>query len=197
MVVLHQPTVYHPLCLQALLVHKLYLSRNLFITREASVCQAQLHPLWCFFTGQMHLVHNYSKVLNFNKSYFSSGSTLLDGNPFSLTGKLTTWHPVILMSYIALEQSLIKIVYTTYAALQFIVQFSGQMYLLALPFDSHGSSNQVYQILLNKGCESHQIAANQAACSLVCTASSPHPFVAYTSGCTVNIHCAAHTKEHL
>lgn len=68
-----------------------------------------------------HLAHKYSKVLNFNKHYFSDRPTLLDGNPFSLTGKLTTWHPFILMSYIAFEQSLIKIVYAIYAAQQFIV----------------------------------------------------------------------------
>lgn len=128
----------------ALLTHKLRLSHSLFTAQEASACQAQLHPLWCCSTGQTHLVHNYSKVPNFNKPYFSNQSTLLDGNPFSLTGKLTIWHPVILTSYIAFEQSLIKIGYTTHTALQFIAQFSGQMYLLALPFDSHSSPNQTH-----------------------------------------------------
>lgn len=65
------------------LMHKLYSSHSLFIAQEASLCQAQLHPLWCCSTGQTHLVHNYSKLLNFNKSCFSNQSTLLDGNPFS------------------------------------------------------------------------------------------------------------------
>lgn len=52
-----------------------YLSPSLFVTQEASLCQAQLHPLWCCFTGQNHLVHNYWKVMNFNKPYFSNAST--------------------------------------------------------------------------------------------------------------------------
>lgn len=135
-----------PLCPLPLadLVHKLYSSHSLFIAQEASVCQAQLHPLWCCSIGQTHLLHNYSKVPNFNKLYFSNQSTLLDGNPFSLTGKLTIWHPIILTSYIAFEQNLIKISYTTYTALQLIVQFSGQMHLLLLPFDSHSSPNQAH-----------------------------------------------------
>lgn len=137
-----------PLCIPCLpsahLMHKLYSSHSLFIAQEASLCQAQLHPLWCCSTGQTHLVHNYSKVLNFNKSCFSNQSTLLDGNPFSLTGKSTIWHPVILTNYRAFEQNLIKIGYTVYTALQFIAQFSGQMHLLVLPFDSHNSPNQAH-----------------------------------------------------
>lgn len=156
-------------------MHKLYLSHSPFIAQEASVCQAQFHPLWWCSTGQSHSVHNHLKVLNFNKPYFSNQSTLLDGSPLSLTGKLTIWHPVILMSYIAFEQSLIKFGYTAYTALQFTDQFSGQMHLLALPV-----TVPALWVLLNTGCKSHWTAAKGAVSSSVWAVPSPQPLPAHT-----------------
>lgn len=156
-------------------MHKLYLSHSPFIAQEASVCQVQLHPLWCCSRGQSHLVHNHSKVLNFNKPYFSNQSTLLDGSPVSLTGKLTIWHPVTLMSYRDFEQSLIKIGYTAYTALQFTVQFAGQMHLLALPL-----TVPALWILLNTGCRSHWTAAKGAVSSSAWAVPSPQPLPAHT-----------------
>lgn len=75
----------------------------------------------------------------------------------TLLAWLASWQfgiPSFFTSYIAFEQSLIKIS-TTYTAPQFIVQFWGQMHLSGPPFGSHSSPTQAHKIQLDIGCKSH------------------------------------------